>query len=235
MSAYEPFYMEEEEEVVFVDDNPIVREDRATSARASRPTATVWNDQAHLTLLQAVMIEAPPTKPQWDRILRRVNERGYWYTQTAVRRDQTVLMALVALIDNVIDGVNLRTVGQRGEGRRPGREQVPEGTSWKRTGLRWDLVIQFAAGKHFPALHRRRIPCELLTNCDREMRSSASENSEFGISASLAYMSLLLLHVSEVVVVGSWTYYPLVEDWIDGTCIAYSSVHRPTGCHGSKD
>ncbi|KAL0470504.1 hypothetical protein QR685DRAFT_544174 [Neurospora intermedia] len=38
-------------------------------AKASKPTN--WDHDAHLTLLQAVMIEALPSKPQWDRILQR--------------------------------------------------------------------------------------------------------------------------------------------------------------------
>lgn len=51
-------------------------------AKASKPTN--WDHDAHLTLLQAVMIEALPSKPQWDRILQRVARKGYTYTQTAV-------------------------------------------------------------------------------------------------------------------------------------------------------
>ncbi|KAJ4412480.1 hypothetical protein N0V85_003694 [Neurospora sp. IMI 360204] len=66
-SAYaQPFKMEEED--VFY--------------KASRPTT--WDHDAHLTLLQAVMIEALPSKSQWDKILKRVTRKGYFYTQTAV-------------------------------------------------------------------------------------------------------------------------------------------------------
>lgn len=65
----QPFKMEEEDEVFYV-------------AKASRPTT--WDHDAHLTLLQAVMIEAHPTKPQWEKILKRVQSKGYNYTQAAV-------------------------------------------------------------------------------------------------------------------------------------------------------
>ncbi|KAK3392626.1 hypothetical protein B0T20DRAFT_456081 [Sordaria brevicollis] len=50
--------------------------------KASRPT--IWDHDAHLALLQAVMIEAHPTKPQWEKILKRVHTKGYNYTQAAV-------------------------------------------------------------------------------------------------------------------------------------------------------
>ncbi|KAK1779421.1 hypothetical protein QBC45DRAFT_441883 [Copromyces sp. CBS 386.78] len=68
----QPFKMEDEgrdQDVFFV-------------AKASKPTT--WDHEAHLTLLQAVMVEALPNKSQWDKILKRVASKGYNYSQTAV-------------------------------------------------------------------------------------------------------------------------------------------------------
>lgn len=62
--------MEDEDEMYYV-------------PRASQKPTT-WDHDAHLTLLQAVMVEALPNKTQWDRILKRVSSKGYFYTQTAV-------------------------------------------------------------------------------------------------------------------------------------------------------
>lgn len=58
-------------------------EERYYVAKASQKPTT-WDHDAHLTLLQAVMAEALPSKSQWDKILRRVQAKGYYYTQTAV-------------------------------------------------------------------------------------------------------------------------------------------------------
>jgi hypothetical protein len=44
---------------------------------------TVWDHDAHLTLLQAVMSENPPTADEWERILKRVEAKGYRYTPSA--------------------------------------------------------------------------------------------------------------------------------------------------------
>lgn len=48
---------------------------------ASKPT--VWDADAHLALLQAVIAEAPPSAPEWERILEFVAQRGYIYTSSA--------------------------------------------------------------------------------------------------------------------------------------------------------
>ncbi|KAH6621222.1 hypothetical protein B0J18DRAFT_220843 [Chaetomium sp. MPI-SDFR-AT-0129] len=46
---------------------------------------TVWDHDAHLTLLQAIMAEAPPPVAAWDKILARVAQKGYNYTSGAVQ------------------------------------------------------------------------------------------------------------------------------------------------------
>ncbi|KAL2149488.1 hypothetical protein VTH82DRAFT_8139 [Thermothelomyces myriococcoides] len=49
----------------------------------SKPQPTVWDHDAHLALLQAIMAEAPPQPSQWDAILERVAKKGYCYTASA--------------------------------------------------------------------------------------------------------------------------------------------------------
>ncbi|KAK0634763.1 hypothetical protein B0T17DRAFT_611728 [Bombardia bombarda] len=44
---------------------------------------TVWDHGAHLSLLQAIVVVAPPTSEQWDKILERVQEKGFEYTASA--------------------------------------------------------------------------------------------------------------------------------------------------------
>ncbi len=44
---------------------------------------TIWDHEAHLSLLQAIMAEAPPTPAQWDKILVKVTKKGYNYTASA--------------------------------------------------------------------------------------------------------------------------------------------------------
>ncbi|KAL2127749.1 hypothetical protein VTI74DRAFT_10230 [Chaetomium olivicolor] len=44
---------------------------------------TNWDADAHLALLQAVMVEVPLSSAQWDRILARVAQKGYNYTASA--------------------------------------------------------------------------------------------------------------------------------------------------------
>ncbi|KAK4241350.1 hypothetical protein C8A03DRAFT_30445 [Achaetomium macrosporum] len=44
---------------------------------------TVWDHEAHLTLLLAFLAEAPPTTAEWERILDRVTQKGYNYSASA--------------------------------------------------------------------------------------------------------------------------------------------------------
>ncbi|KAK4115672.1 hypothetical protein N656DRAFT_775612 [Canariomyces notabilis] len=44
---------------------------------------TVWDHDAHLALLQALIAEAPPTNAEWDRVVERVAQKGYHYTASA--------------------------------------------------------------------------------------------------------------------------------------------------------
>lgn len=44
---------------------------------------TVWDQDAHLALLQAVIAEAPPNAAEWDKILAAVAKKGYIYTSSA--------------------------------------------------------------------------------------------------------------------------------------------------------
>ncbi|KAK3903357.1 hypothetical protein C8A05DRAFT_14676 [Staphylotrichum tortipilum] len=44
---------------------------------------TIWDHDAHLALLQAIMVEAAPSPTQWEAILRRVANKGYNYTSGA--------------------------------------------------------------------------------------------------------------------------------------------------------
>ncbi len=44
---------------------------------------TIWDHDAHLALLQALMAEAPPSSSQWEAVLRRVALKGYNYTSGA--------------------------------------------------------------------------------------------------------------------------------------------------------
>ncbi|KAL2171639.1 hypothetical protein VTG60DRAFT_2207 [Thermothelomyces hinnuleus] len=53
------------------------------SVAMSKQQPTVWDHDAHLALLQAVMAEAPPQPAQWDAILERVAKKGYCYTASA--------------------------------------------------------------------------------------------------------------------------------------------------------
>ncbi|KAL1841418.1 hypothetical protein VTJ49DRAFT_7095 [Mycothermus thermophilus] len=54
---------------------------------------TVWDNDAHLALLNAVMAEAPPAPHEWDRILARVAEKGYHYTASAAIASPTMASA----------------------------------------------------------------------------------------------------------------------------------------------
>ncbi|KAL2180003.1 uncharacterized protein P884DRAFT_267655 [Thermothelomyces heterothallicus CBS 202.75] len=56
---------------------------REHSVAMSKQQPTVWDHDAHLALLQAVMAEAPPQPAQWDAILERVAKKGYCYTASA--------------------------------------------------------------------------------------------------------------------------------------------------------
>ncbi|KAK3387014.1 hypothetical protein B0H63DRAFT_447910 [Podospora didyma] len=53
----------------------------ALAVKMSKPT--IWDHDAHLALLQAVIAEAPPTPGEWDKILTRVEAKGYSYTSSA--------------------------------------------------------------------------------------------------------------------------------------------------------
>jgi len=44
---------------------------------------TIWDHDAHLALLQAMMQANPPTSPEWDQILALVAEKGYEYSPSA--------------------------------------------------------------------------------------------------------------------------------------------------------
>jgi hypothetical protein len=46
---------------------------------------TVWDHDAHLALLQAVIAEAPPSNDEWTKILDRVAAKGYSYTASAAK------------------------------------------------------------------------------------------------------------------------------------------------------
>jgi len=48
---------------------------------ATKPT--VWDHDAHLALLQAVVAESPPSPAAWDKILETVAKKGYIYTASA--------------------------------------------------------------------------------------------------------------------------------------------------------
>jgi hypothetical protein len=48
---------------------------------ATKPT--VWDEHAHLALLQAVVAEAPPTPAEWAEIIKAVAKKGYIYTPSA--------------------------------------------------------------------------------------------------------------------------------------------------------
>jgi hypothetical protein len=47
-------------------------------------STTLWDHQAHLTLLMAVMKHNPPSKDEWETIITQVQESGYDYTPSAV-------------------------------------------------------------------------------------------------------------------------------------------------------
>ena len=51
---------------------------------ASKP-ATVWDDKAHLDLLQAVLTVTRPDGAAWDHILMIVQSKGYNYTASAAQ------------------------------------------------------------------------------------------------------------------------------------------------------
>ena len=53
----------------------------STVKMSSKPT--IWDHDAHLALLQAVIAEAPPTPGEWEKILSRVEGKGYSYTSSA--------------------------------------------------------------------------------------------------------------------------------------------------------
>ncbi len=44
---------------------------------------TIWDHDAHLALLQAIVAEAAPLPAQWEKILERVSKKGYNYTASA--------------------------------------------------------------------------------------------------------------------------------------------------------
>jgi hypothetical protein len=44
---------------------------------------TIWDHDAHLALLQAIMAVAPPQPGEWDGILAEVGKKGYNYTASA--------------------------------------------------------------------------------------------------------------------------------------------------------
>ncbi|KAK3946302.1 hypothetical protein QBC46DRAFT_444446 [Diplogelasinospora grovesii] len=52
-----------------------------TSSNMPKPTA--WDHDAHVQLLQAIILEAPPTPVEWDGIIARVEAKGYSYTASA--------------------------------------------------------------------------------------------------------------------------------------------------------
>ena len=56
---------------------------QAADAMTSKVAPTVWDHDAHLALLQAVMAENPPSGSQWDSILTAVAKKGYVYTASA--------------------------------------------------------------------------------------------------------------------------------------------------------
>jgi hypothetical protein len=45
--------------------------------------ATVWDEAAHLCLLQAVVVNGTFTKEDWAKILQYTKDRGYDYTESA--------------------------------------------------------------------------------------------------------------------------------------------------------
>ena len=44
---------------------------------------TNWDNEAHLALLQALVLKAPPSAAQWDDVLEEVGKKGYIYTSSA--------------------------------------------------------------------------------------------------------------------------------------------------------
>lgn len=48
-----------------------------------KPAPTNWDHEAHLALLQALVLKAPPSAAQWDDVLEEVAKKGYIYTSSA--------------------------------------------------------------------------------------------------------------------------------------------------------
>lgn len=48
-----------------------------------KPAPTNWDHEAHLALLQALVLKAPPNAAQWDDVLDEVGKKGYIYTSSA--------------------------------------------------------------------------------------------------------------------------------------------------------
>ncbi|KAK4101004.1 hypothetical protein N658DRAFT_507321 [Parathielavia hyrcaniae] len=44
---------------------------------------TIWDHDAHLSLLQAMMAVAPPQPGEWEKVLAEVRKKGYDYTASA--------------------------------------------------------------------------------------------------------------------------------------------------------
>ncbi|KAJ4307038.1 hypothetical protein N0V88_000413 [Collariella sp. IMI 366227] len=54
---------------------------------------TTWDSEAHLALLQAIIMDAPPSPAQWERVLERVAQKGYNYTASAAIKLSLLIMA----------------------------------------------------------------------------------------------------------------------------------------------
>ena len=61
---------------------------------ATPSKATVWDDRAHLILLQAIVQEASINAPEWDRIIQYTRQFGYNYTMGAATYSHPFLILL---------------------------------------------------------------------------------------------------------------------------------------------
>jgi repressor of nif and glnA expression len=61
------------------------------------PTATTWNDKAHLDLLKAIWETCPPNTSQWEAVSDNLRSRGYEYTRDAVRYAIRAILELLRL------------------------------------------------------------------------------------------------------------------------------------------
>lgn len=70
-------------------------------ALSGKPT-TVWDHDAHLTLLQAVIVRGEIKAECWDAIIAYTNLRGYNYTQGAALYAVLSLLLLLLFLPPIL-------------------------------------------------------------------------------------------------------------------------------------